>query len=171
MLSAIPPINMLVNVDTSSFSALNHNLSRGTATQFIMYLCHYIEIFVCYDACHLQNVLLDYIQPCRRQCTQSNNDINNYSCMLKWDKSRLWILMHSPVIYGTTDHTVSRCPYVQRKVHNIHKWHSQIMCISIKNQEFIPWWERTSNQHTILSWITCTFKKPPYICLWFAWGS
>lgn len=82
MLSAIPPINMLVTVDTSSFSALNHNFSRGTATQFIMYLCHYIEIFVCYDACHLQNVLLDYIQPCRRQCTQSNNDINNNSCML-----------------------------------------------------------------------------------------
>ena len=113
-------------------TTIHHNLSIGTATQFIMYLCHYIEIFVCYDACHLQNVLLDYIQPCRRQCTQSNNDINNNSCMLKWDKSRLWILMHSPVIYGTADHTVSRCTYGKRKVHNIHKWHSQIKCINIK---------------------------------------
>ena len=33
-----------------------------------------------------------------------------------------------------TDHTVSRCTYGQSKIHNVHKGHSQIKCITTKSR-------------------------------------
>ena len=78
-------------------------------------------------------------RPARDRCISwTKHYISNNSSLLKFQRLKQGqtvheILVHSPVIYGTNrPHTVSRCTYGQSKIHNVHKGHSQIKCITTK---------------------------------------